>query len=230
MSTFAVLFFCLQACLIQSAFGCGNSCGNGYSTINNAAAINAAAYNSAANNVAAINAANNIAAINAANNAAAINAAANNAAAINAANSAAAINAANAINSASYWPGSYGYSAYGSGDVAVSGELGVSGSTTIAGSVPVTGGLTFSGLVPASGLVTISGGCTCPQSYAAGADLAELAVINAGLSAYPQSALYGAGLAQAELNAELASINRWNGINSIPAGFSTIGCGCNGPF
>ncbi|KAJ2938315.1 hypothetical protein O0L34_g13233 [Tuta absoluta] len=218
MSPLAIVFLCLQACAIQIVFGCGNSCGlgAGYSSINsinNAAAINAAAYNSAAANAAAANvaAANNAAAFNAANNAAAINAAAN---------SVAAINAANAINSASYWPGSYGYSAYGSGDVAVSGELGVSGSTTIAGSVPVTGGLTFSGLVPASGLVTISGGCTCPQSYAAGADLAELAVINAGLSAYPQSALYGAGLAQAELNAELASINRLNGINSI-------GCGCN---
>ncbi|KAJ2938327.1 hypothetical protein O0L34_g13245 [Tuta absoluta] len=219
MSTFGILLICFQACLIQTVFGCGNSCGLGagyasINNINNAAAINAAAYNSAAANVAAVS------------NAAAINAAANNAAAINAAN---AISTANAINAASYWPGSYGYSAYGSGDVAVSGELGVSGSTTIAGSVPVTGGLTFSGLVPASGLVTISGGCTCPQSYAAGADLAELAVINAGLSAYPQPALYGAGLAQAELNAELASINRWNGINSFPAGLST-GCGCNGPY
>ncbi|KAJ2938312.1 hypothetical protein O0L34_g13230 [Tuta absoluta] len=210
MSTVAILLFCFQACLFQSVFGCGNSCGTGYSTINNVAAINVAAYNSAANNAAAINAA---AYNSAANNAAVINAA-NNAAAFNAAN---AISTANAINSVNYWPGSYGYSAYGSGDVAVSGELGVSGSTTIAGSVPVTGGLTFSGLVPASGLVTISGGCTCPQSYAAGADLAELAVINAGLSVYPQSALYGAGLAQAELAAATAP---WN----------TIGCGCNNIF
>ncbi|KAJ2938321.1 hypothetical protein O0L34_g13239 [Tuta absoluta] len=203
MSPLTVVLLCLQACAIQSVFGCGNSCGlgAGFASINNInnAAINAAAYNSAANNAAAINAANSAAAINAA------------------ANSAAAINAANAINSVNYWPGSYGYSAYGSGDVAVSGELGVSGSTTIAGSVPVTGGLTFSGLVPASGLVTISGGCTCPQSYAAGADLAELAVINAGLSAYPQPALYGAGLAQAELAAATAP---WN----------TIGCGCNNIF
>ncbi|KAJ2938316.1 hypothetical protein O0L34_g13234 [Tuta absoluta] len=83
------LVICASVLLVQSAFGCGNSCGLGAGY--NAAAINAASYNSAAANIAA---ANNAAAYN---SAAAINAAANSAAAINAAELAADIAVANSI-------------------------------------------------------------------------------------------------------------------------------------
>ncbi|KAJ2939825.1 hypothetical protein O0L34_g18019 [Tuta absoluta] len=196
MSSFAILLLCFQACLIQTAFSCSclraNPVAGQISAVNNAAAYNAAS-NIAASNIAASNFA--------------------------AANNAALINAAAYENSVLGYGIGAGYSAYGSGDVAVSGELGVSGSTSIAGSVPVTGGLTFCGPVPASGLVTISGGCSCPQSYAAAAAGAELAVINAGLSAYPQPALYGAGLAQA------AGLNQWNGFVA-----PSNGCGIPGVY
>ncbi|XP_075988427.1 chorion class A protein Ld19-like [Anticarsia gemmatalis] len=53
------------------------------------------------------------------------------------------------------------YGGAGEGNVAVAGELPVAGSTAVAGQVPIMGAVKFGGDVAAAGAVSIAGQCAC---------------------------------------------------------------------
>ncbi|KAH9645985.1 hypothetical protein HF086_014190 [Spodoptera exigua] len=58
-------------------------------------------------------------------------------------------------------PGAAPYGGAGEGNVAVAGELPVAGTTAVAGQVPIMGAVSFGGAIPAAGSVSINGQCAC---------------------------------------------------------------------
>ncbi|XP_022816955.1 chorion class A protein Ld19-like isoform X2 [Spodoptera litura] len=59
------------------------------------------------------------------------------------------------------YPGVAPYGGAGEGNVAVAGELPVAGTTAVGGQVPIMGAVSFGGVVPAAGAVNINGQCAC---------------------------------------------------------------------
>ncbi|XP_075988372.1 chorion class A protein Ld5-like [Anticarsia gemmatalis] len=149
MNTFAVVFLCVQACLVQNVFG---QCAGRYgaevinSGIGCGAAIAPAAIAPAsigcgyANGLGAgLGYANGLGA---------------------------GLGYANGIG---YGNGlaeyGAGYGGAGEGNVAVAGELPVAGTTALAGVVPILGAVSFGGSIPAAGAVSIRGQCSCGCGY-----------------------------------------------------------------
>ncbi|KAH9645986.1 hypothetical protein HF086_014191 [Spodoptera exigua] len=58
-------------------------------------------------------------------------------------------------------PGAAPYGGAGEGNVAVAGELPVAGTTAVVGQVPIMGAVSFGGPVAAAGSVSITGQCAC---------------------------------------------------------------------
>ncbi|CAF4922756.1 chorion class CA protein ERA.1-like [Pieris napi] len=63
-----------------------------------------------------------------------------------------------------YEAGIGAYGGEGIGDVAVAGEMPVAGTTMVAGQVPILGAVRFAGDLPAGGVVSIAGSCGCGRS------------------------------------------------------------------
>ncbi|CAH4032633.1 chorion class A protein Ld12-like [Pieris brassicae] len=142
MSTFNIVFLCLQACLVQTAFGwiaespCAAGNPNPAWGLAGPAAIGLAPGMAQGP--------------------------------FGPASFAPAPYASAPLASAPFAPGAYeGIGAYGGegiGDVAVAGEMPVAGTTMVAGQVPILGAVRFAGDLPAGGVVSIAGSCGCGRS------------------------------------------------------------------